>query len=176
MDEQLESWKIVLDLTLRDYEHTANTWPASLREKGLAYVQLYTVSAGIIPIYFMAVFRYALRFGPIGFSGNVTNGGIAIALCIVTILIFGFSCYFIRNVVQLKIRNTFDSEGVIALLERKQVPSEELCIAAAKSLRGYIEENAEAWNELSKEIRRSYRLYYASLFAGVILYIFCILP
>ena len=116
-----------------------------------------------------------LGFGSIGWNGNFTKGSIAVSLCIVTILMFGFACYFIRNVVQLKIRNTFDSQGVISLLERKQIPSEELCIAAAKSLRGYIEENAEAWNELSKEIRRSYRLYYASLFAGVILYIFCIL-
>ncbi len=176
MNEQLESWKIALDLTLRDYEHTANTWPGSLREKGLAYVQLYTVSAGVIPIYFAAVIRYDLRFGSIGFDGNFTKGSIAITLCSVTILAFGLACYFIRNVVQLKIRNTFDSAGVVDLLERKQVQSEELCIAAAKSLRGYIEENAEAWSELSKEIRRSYRLYYASLFVGVVLYIFCILP
>lgn len=62
MDEQLETWKIALDLALRDYEHTVNTWPGTLRDKGMALIQLYTVSAGTIPFYLAAVFVMDARW------------------------------------------------------------------------------------------------------------------
>jgi hypothetical protein len=97
-------------------------------------------------------------------------------ICIASIIVFMVACYYIRNVLLLKLRNTFDSREMIKLLEKKEVPPEELCISAAQSLRGYIDENVSAWSELSMEIRRSYRLYYVALFASIVLYIICILP
>jgi hypothetical protein len=175
MDDRLESWKLAMDLTLRDYEHTVTAWPATLREKGIAFIQLYIITLGAIPSYLGAILNYAHRFGSIGLSGNVTCGSIVIFLSIATFIAFILAWFYIRNVIFLRHRNTFDSAGVLKLLDTRDIMPEDLYSATSQRLHEYIEENSKTASELSNEIQRSYRYYFIAIFLGLGLHIFCIL-
>jgi hypothetical protein len=175
MDDRLESWKLAMDLTLRDYEHTVTAWPATLREKGIAYIQLYTISLGVIPLYVSTILDYARRFGTIGFTSRFTAGSIVILLSIAIFIAYALAWFYIRNVIILRYRNTFDSAGVLDLLERKDIVPEDLYQATAQRLREYIEENSKLSSELSKQIQGSYRYYFIAVLVGLGLYLYCML-
>jgi hypothetical protein len=147
-----ESHRILYELAYREYEQATFELPGRLRDKVYALLQLYVVTIGaLFPLLnsILSDTRHAL-------SLSYATGSIGTILLILAL-------YYIRNGIQLRSYEIMDSTAMRKLAMEKYMDPLDLVKVLEKQVSFIRKRNADWAEELSQDIRRSYRLYFVSL-------------
>jgi hypothetical protein len=149
-----ESHRILYELAYREYEQATFELPGRLRDKVYSLLQLYVVTIGAL---------FPLLNSILGDSRSCHSPALSYAAGGIGASLLVLALYYIRNGIQLRSYEIMDSTSIREVASEKYIDPLELVMALEKQLSFVRKKNADWVEELSLDIRRSYRLYFISL-------------